>query len=400
MNKQQQKQKFIEELLKKSHRSNPSNVERILRLASKEAFRVSNIQTKEQRISSEIPRDEEMESKNSTNKKENKKKIHNPKKVVGFLKFFTLDNSNIKLSTHLWDQRLYTTYEDFITKLEKDLKEHKLYDLQNYSYNLYWNKLFPFLKQDKLTDIQKEGDYGWGKHKIKIGWQFPDIIREWCKTHFNDKGELAKQPFSMEIPQELKPEKPIAGKTIKYFEDVVNLFKKEIEFRDNDLYKEFRIITKRDLKAESFDISGLESLRGCSFYTNTEYVSKAISRVFKMIDSRPESPRISIFCDYLEESNEYHIKITHVNSFCNKDLRHPKLLLQNNEDSGDIGAIKNDLMSLCDFSIISKFKKDNKIVFAEIEYLYKGVDNKNYKPKVNIIESEPEGFTFNFKFPV
>lgn len=415
---------FIKELLKdKSIKQNQR--ERILELSSREISLEGTLEERVQKIEEILFRKEEAENKSElfniyelfndekesfnknrksekSNKNSKSEKKHNPRKVVEWLKLFTLDNSTLKYSTHLWDEAgLFSEFEDFVKRLDEELVKYRIYELQKYNPNLYWNKLYPFLFQKELTELQKKGktSFGWGQHNIELGWQYPEVLKKWCAEHFDYKGADAKLPFSMEIPLELRPNKPIAGKTLVSFEDVVNIFKKEIEFRDNDLFVAIKGVIRKELNGYDINVNELENLKGCSFYTNTEYVIKAIIRIFWMIKTRSESNRVQITCNYNKDSHEYDLQVTHLNSFSDKELSHPKLLLS--ENSGDLYILRTTLQSLCDFSITSRFKdQDNNLVNARIEYLYNGVQQNNWKPKIEKITESIDGFRFNLKFPV
>jgi hypothetical protein len=418
------KYNFIKELLG-DKKINQNQRERILELASREIGLEGKLEDRVNKIE-EVLFNKEIEENilelidthelinekaESFNKKlkpeksykniKNEKK-HNPKKVVEWLKLFTLDNSTIKYSTHIWDEvGLFSEFEDFVKRLDDELVKYRIYELQKYNPNLYWNKLYPFLFQKELTELQRNGktSYGWGQYSVGIGWQYPEVLKNWCIEHYDNKGAEAKLPFSMEIPIEFRPIKPIAGKTIVSFEDVVNLFKREIEFRDNDLFIAVKGAIRKELNEYNININELEKLKGCSFYTNTEYVIKAIIRIFWMIKSRPESNRVQITCNYNKDSHEYDLQIIHINSFSDKELSHPKLLLS--EDSGDLYILRTTLQSLCDFSITSRFKdQNNNLVNACIEYLYNGVQQNNWEPKIEKITESIDGFKFNLKFPV
>lgn len=415
---------FIKELLE-DKRIKQNQRERIIELASKEISLEGTLEERIQKIEEILFSKEDAENKSESintfevfndekasfnkNRKSEKsyknsksEKKHNPRKVVEWLKLFTLDNSTLKYSTHLWDEAgLFSEFEDFVKRLDEELVKYRIYELQKYNPNLYWNKLYPFLFQKELTELQKNGktSFGWGQYNIKIGWQYPETIKQWCKTNYDYKGTEATLPFSMELPNELRPSNPIFGKTIVSFEDVVNVFKKEIEFRDNDLFIRIRALNKKILPNHEIDITLLETLKGSSFYTNTEYVIKAINRIFLMIKSRSESNRVQITCNYNQDTHEYDLQIIHLNSFSDKELSHPKLLLS--ENSGDLHILRTTLQSLCDFSITSRFKdQDNNLVNARIEYLYNGVQQNNWKPKIEKITESIDGFRFNLKFPV
>ena len=390
---------FIAELLEKKD-LNHSQKERIYKMIAKE---IKDVETRNNEI---LKRLEEIEKK--VNKigeepvKQAKKLIkrHDPKRVVDVLSLFSKGNSHIKYSTHIWDEKLYNNYDNFIQGINEDFKNFRFFELGGYNSNLYWEKIYPFLFQKNLTELQKSGKskFGWGKHKIKIGWQYPDLLKEWCKENFDNKNEQYSTPFSLEIPKELIPQKRIEGKTIKYFEDAVNIFKNEIEFRDNRLYLSIKTAIDREIPNFSVDEDSLETLKGKSFFTNTEYVIKAISRMLTEIKARSENINVVINCQYNRLDNSFELNILHKDSFSLKELDHPKITLK--EDTGNLSIIRTTLNSLCHFSVESKFlNKNNEKVSAKIDYLYEGVEKKGWIPKINILDIPAEGFKYFLKFP-
>ena len=259
-------------------------------------------------------------------------------------------------------------------------------------------KIYPFLFQKELTSLQKSGaiKFGWGRFKVGVGWQYPSVIKSFCEEKFDDKGIEASTPFSMDLPKELVPEVP--SKTIKSFEEVVNLFKQEIEFRDNSLWVGVKTELSRNLLNDLIDPEDLNSLKGCSFYTNTEYVLKAISRIFAMIKSRAESPKAKLTCVYNEEAHHYILEILHLNSYSDLSINHPKL---SSEEKGDLSILRTTLLSLCDFSIESRFKDSTgETIFARVEYLYNEVELNEWKANKIPLMEDPGGFKFILKFIV
>jgi len=328
--------------------------------------------------------------------KEIKRENHKPQEILNWLKYFTLENSNIKYSTHIWDGNHYNSYKDFIESIDNDFTDYNFSKMQFYNKDLYWNKIYPFLFQKDLTSIQRGGitKYGWGKYKLKIGWQYPEILGKWCEINFDNKTGDSKMPMTMGISKELLPKERIKGKTIQYFEDIVDVFKDEIEFRNDDLYLEVKKIIRQELS--SFNFEGLDKLKGKSFYTNTESISLVLRRIFKIIKKYSEHQEIKL--DSFLKDDSIFIEILQVNSFSNKDINHPKIILK--EKTGDFYYIVNKLKSLCDFSIESKFRwnNDKKITSTRIDYLYDGVDDNDWKPETKILKEEAQGFKYILKF--
>lgn len=333
----------------------------------------------------------------STLKLNTNKKFHNRHKVNNWLKYFTAGNTAVKFSTHPWDDDLYATYEDYIDKLNDEYHKYDFHSLQNYNADLYWNKIYPFLFQKKLTSLQISGkkNFGWGRYKIAVGWQYPSVIREFCIENFDNKGLQARTPHTMEITSDLVPNE-IPGKTITTFENVVDLFKPEIQFRDNQLWVGVKTALKKNLPNHNVDLNLLDKLKGCSFYTNTEFVLKAINRIYSMIKSRSESIDVQVSCSLDRETDQYVLEILHLNSYSDMHINHTKL---NAEDNGDLSILRTTLLSLCDFSIESRFKDENgDQINARIEYLYDNVEANEWKPNIVSVNKNPGGFKFILKF--
>ncbi len=338
-------------------------------------------------------------------KKISKIRIHDPAKLVGWLNLFNKEGSPIKYSVHSWDDRtLFPTYDIFIEKLmfqvHPDNSDFR--KMPQYSPDLFFNKINPFLLQQHLSSKQVNNDitFKWGRNEIKIGWQYPDVIRKWSLENYDEKGKDAITPFAMEIPKELRPQGRINGKTIKYFEQVVNLFKREIEFRDNDLFIGISVLIANELRGYDINQEELEGLKGCSFFTNTEMVLKAIQIIFGMIRSRPTSRKVSISCRLNHQDKCFDLKIMHHNSFSNKELTHPKIQLKTN---GDLKNLQTTLISLCDLSMSSKFKNDKgQSSFKQVHYLYPGVSEKSMSPMIidDELVEDTQGTLFTLIFPV
>src|SRR5690606_23149735 len=125
-------------------------------------------------------------------------------------------------------------------------------------YNLI--KYFIYEPQNKL-DSNGVPEYGWPNlYEMKFGWQYPNnLLINWCKENYDNKSlDERKKPFQYLLPIELRPKKTVKGKEIKYFEDVVYVFKTEIQFREEYLYKELR---KRNRSMLDFYFVGIEDAK-------------------------------------------------------------------------------------------------------------------------------------------
>ena len=220
--------------------------------------------------------------------------------------------------------------------------------------------------------------------------------------------------MSMKLPKNiikrLREDKiKVNGKRVQFFQDVVNLFKQEIEFREDELYNTFiRVLHEYEINGENnwnIDRNQLkDQLEGKEFYTNTFAVEQVLIRIFKMIKNyESKSKKIWIKCNsetynnsingMLEKREYYHLRITHVDSYSeNKKIKDMERKL----NKGDLGTLKKQLMSLCHFSISSKFKD---VGYKEIKILHGGSNKEAFKAKyVDIDGSSIDGFTYHLKF--
>jgi hypothetical protein len=174
------------------------------------------------------------------------------------------------------------------------------------------------------------------------------------------------------------------------------LFKKEIQFRGNDLYND----VKRIFTSTEFEVNAqkLETLQGIEFYTCTGLFKSALSIVKDNITARSsEYNKVEIYAEIHDENNESEkyvdICIDQLESFSDKNINDDKLMLK--DGIGQIADIKKRLISLCDFYVESRFKIKGKKSFARIDYL-KGTDI-SAKPEVSSIQ-ECDGFKYCFRF--
>jgi hypothetical protein len=314
-------------------------------------------------------------------KKENPDTSHNPKVIVGYLRKFT-ENTNIKYSSHLWDGidgKGYKDYEHFIEKLMEDFKDYKFYDMRDYNKELYWNLIYPFLFQKKLNSNQFDNSsFRWGRHKLKVGWQYPPNI-----LNSDSQTSKSKKPYEVEIPKNLRPSEPIGRKELIYFQDYIDIFKSEIEFRRNEFY--FLIQRLTSGYSDNFKIE-INGIRGLSFYTYCIKIEEVIKIILKNMDTN--FPEIRI--DGKIVGDKIVIEILQVNSYSDKPLHDKKI----NLDGGEFKDIQRKLISLCDFSIQSRFR-DNK--FYEFKYLDSEKPN-NFSTTYEEIETDPKGFKYILTF--
>lgn len=390
MKERKNKYDFIQEILE-SKKLTVAQRERVLKLAKEEI-------KKEGVIGKELEdRIRKLEEKLDDGQKKKNQLTHNPKLVSKYLKKFK-DNTPLKWATHVWDEKKYETIDLFIEDLNKDKDYNTLFNIHRDLYNLIDYFIYDPKKE---LDEYKIPKYGWPNlQDLKIGWQFPNnLLINWCRENFDNKEDNKKYPFQFNLPKELQPKKPIKGKMITTFENVVDTFKTEIQFREDYLYKELR---KRNNRMADYNFIGIEDFKNLDFYTYTNGFLSAIDTVLNEI--RKNETEKNILFSYEMQANELFIDITQLNSFPTRKLNTNNLV---QFLGGGMNAISSDIFSLCDFSIISNFTdgKNNKIsgelciVYDSIKGNWSGKDvSMNTVPKLQEYNKEVTGFTYRFKF--
>lgn len=385
---------FINDILERD-KLRPAQLERVL-LLIKEEFKKEGNFGKE--LDERVKRLEEEIKINSLSKSEYILK-HNPRYISKLLSSKFKENNALKWSTHVWDEKKYELIDSFISELNAD----KVYsDIFKYNRDLY-NLINYFLYHPKTEfDQNNIPKYGWPNlNDMKIGWQFPNsLLIDWCKDNFDNKEADIKYPFQYELPKELRPKKSIKGKMITTFENVVDVFKTEIQFRDNYLYKE---LLKRTNKISDFNFLGIEDFQSLDFYTYTPGFLKAIDIILSEV-KRNETEKEIQFSHKISAGDELIIEITHLNSYPTRVLNVSNLT---QFLGGGMNAIAGNTFSLCDFSIVTKFNtSQNKKQNAELIITYDNsvgeINGKEVnvisKPKLLDFDKEPKGFTYKFKY--
>lgn len=394
---------FIQQLLENKKLS-PVQRERVLTLAIQE---MKSEKIRDENLVKRIKDIEEMLHAIRENNENFKPKIyslntqnqltHNPRLVSEYLNKFK-ENTVFKWTTHPWDEKKFDTIDTFIQELNEDKEYNKLFNVHRDLFNLV-NYFIYSPKTETDNGIPK---FGWPNlNELKIGWQFPRrILIEWCKENFDNKDEHEiKYPFQYPLPKELQPQKPIKGKMITTFENVVDVFKTEIQFREDYLYKELK---KRNNRMLDFKFEGIEDFRNLDYYTYTPGFLAAIDTILAEIKKNETEKHIRFSYEMLKE--ELIVDVTHVNSFPIRKLNTNNL---SQFLGGGLYAIAGSIFSLCDFSVISKFKDDHNnishselcIVYDDIKGTLSGKETSiTGTPQLRTFNKKIEGFTYRFKF--
>lgn len=278
--------------------------------------------------------------------------------IFRFLHLFG-EKEALKYTTHTWERcaetgaYIFNDFDSFKEQYSAILKkwEKRINILGN-------TELWMLIRNFLLND---DANYYWGEDKIHVGYN--KYLAKWMKDNPNN------QPFSMplsEFPPSIRPG-VINKRSLNSFNDIVEIFKRSIEFRDNDLYS----AVKRIFKNKSFNINKekLSSLQGVTFYTHTQKVKYALETIAGNIFNRAEYPEIEISCETIDIQTRIAIRITilQVGSFSNRSIDDPKVI--GKDTNGDIATIKNSLCNLCEFSVESIFKQNGKLCPLRINYL-------------------------------
>lgn len=233
----------------------------------------------------------------------------------------------------------YDNFDGFIKQVQGKFAEIEN-NLKILSPNLY-RKIYDFALN---TNIEKS----WcSKGDIKIGWSSLDGLKEWC-----DSGEKAFD-FKLKEPIILDEKELINWK------DVVELFKKEIEIRNDDaMLYEFFVEKRKKIRKDtnrlfSIELISEDDFKNKEFYTDVEEFSNAVDTILEMMthNKRKEYTKIKVSVidgsKTVGENNFLDIRITQMGSFADRDAKSLKKVVS----GGDFDKIKTNLQNLCNWSI-------------------------------------------------
>lgn len=305
--------------------------------------------------------------------------------IFRFLHLFG-EKEALKYTTHTWERSaetgafIFTDFDSFKNQYSAILTEWEK------KINILGNtELWMLIRNFLLND---DANFYWGEDRIQVGYN--KYLAKWMKDNPDN------QPFSMplsEFPPSIRP-RVVNKRSLNSFNDVVEIFKHSIEFRDNDLYS----AVKRIFKNKSFNINKekLTTLQGVTFYTHTQKVKYALETIAGNIFNRAEFPDIEISCNTTggKTKSSIRLEILQVGSFSNKGIDEPKVIGE--DPNGDLATIKNSLRNLCDFSVESVFKHNGKFCPLRINYL---VSKKKKTPAFEDISKDScRGFKYVLTF--
>lgn len=304
------------------------------------------------------------------NKYRKKINSHKPNELVEILSSFSR-NDILKYTTHTWDfgdDENKKNYVKFITNVKSEWEklDKKLTPIAP----KLSTKIHNFLLEKRLGIDDKR----WGIYDVQIGWSSP-VIEKW-----SNEGKL---PFSYLLEDKYKL--MVDNKSLDRFSDVIDLFKNEIEIRNEQrqLKRWLRNI-KRNKLPSTFSLK-LINLDNISFYTDVQWLMKGIGIIFEEIKRRSKNKEIEIEAVNYIENNFIEISIIHKRSLPNKSI----IEMKNQILGGGFEDIREAFLSLCDWRVEAKFEEGN----YSIAYLSSSPDIE-----IKELDSEPLGFTHILRF--
>ncbi len=302
--------------------------------------------------------------------------FHNPKELVTLLKNFSVNDSALKYTTHSWDAgrdaNMFKNLSEFLSLAQDQYKAFS-YKLNALSENLN-GKIYNFLFNKEISKT------GWGDSKfekrIRFGWSSPELLHA-C----NQDTSLNPEDFILPIQYQLQK----AGKTIQKFKHVIDVFKNEIEIRDENSALLNLILQKHDTYLISFANPIIINLDNKTFYTDVQWLSKALDLIFENIQNRPQHRQVEYILKD-ERKDVFVLEILHVNSLnIGKSISDEKLKLE----KGNFGDICKYLKNICDWSIESQFAEG----YFRINYLSSEPDSVPHQ-KIEKVEGFKHILTF------
>jgi len=288
--------------------------------------------------------------------------FHKPAELVGLLKNFSLNGGALKYATHSWDAGrdavMFSTLPEFLGIALKHFDKFS-FDLKKLSNNLN-GKIYSFLFREDI------GKTGWGgmtwEDRLYFGWSSPELL-EACATN----PSLNPEDFILPVKYQRKKD----GITLHKFRHIIDVFKNQIEIRDENTVLQQLIIGKHNKYLSEFDIDEAVNLDNKTFYTDVQWLSKALDMIFEGIQSRTANKRMS-YKVIDDRADLYVLEILHIDSFNRgKSIYDEKLQI----GRGNFGEIGRYLENLCDWSIESQFMEG----CYRINYLSSNKDVSTYE---------------------
>ena len=285
---------------------------------------------------------ERMNNPNQGNRYEKLPVWHEPKSLVALLKELSSNDSVLKYTTHSWgndrDLGIFKDLSEFLGVANEQYR--KLTSYSFYLNNTLNAKIWAFLFN---KEVSKDGwGHGDPKKRIYFGWSSPELL-EAC----NKNPSLHPEDFI--LPEQYQIQR--GGKTLQKFKHIIDVFKNEIEIRDENDGLLNLILNKHDKYLNGFSAPKISNLVNKNFYTDVQWLSEGLDLIFEGIQKRPQHPEVE-YAVTEETNKKLVLTILHRNSFQKGRSIHDNKL---NLKGGDFSSIKNCLINLCDWSIESEF---------------------------------------------
>ena len=333
-------------------------------------------------IVSVIGKEETEKGKNKLDQNPEFKPLYsNDRPIFKFLHQFAEANA-LKFTTHTWEKDVetqkypYKNYDDFKAKYTPYI-ENKGDEIRLLDKELWWC-INNFL-------LNEDPSYYWGEHKIKIGYN--KYLKQWMDQHPEE------QPFAMplsEFPEDYMPA-PIGRKVLSNFNDVVNLFKQCIEFRDDVLYD----FVRKTFKGTNVNKELLSTLQGVTFYTDTWKVKEAIRMIAANMRPEHDDFEISYKTENTKEAKIIRLELLQVGSFSNRDITDDKITAIDKDCT--MARLQSLLRNLCGFAVESSFKVNGEIKPLHINYLS---TSKQSQAMFELNSNDCRGFKYIMTFNI
>ena len=285
---------------------------------------------------------------------------HKPADVSHFLDLFR--QSDLKYLTHDFDKPGVLFERETILNNAK-----KIFETKSQQYVIPAS-LYSRIKLFAFGPFGKNEDWIFNKKKYNLNWYSKDVIN-WCKKnpnmhplHFKEFEENAILPFKQSI--EIKSPQ---------LETLVN---EKVISSLGSMFTSFTIIPK--------------DLDKPNFYTDVDKMLAGIGAIISSIRGEvreKENDNKEIIIEFIKKRSVRTIKITHLNSECNKPL--DKSIFK-----GNLSQAYEAFYQICDWSILSI----NPSEYNKLNILFN--PNGKIKEKEKVDVKEIKGFTHELKFYV
>ena len=296
---------------------------------------------------------------------------HRPIELVNLLSKFSTNDSALKYTTHSWDagrdSKIFGNLREFIglAKSQYNVFSPHLIKL---SKNLN-GKIFNFLFNEQISVK------GWGANRIKFGWSSPELLEKFNAGNVTPEDIVLPEKYQMQI----------GSVTIRKFGHVIDVFKNEIEIRDDSDQLQRLIIDKHDKYLLSFDDPVVSNLHNKTFYTDVQWFGRALDLILQNVQKRAQHKNVC-YSVTIDTPQFLVLEILHKNSFNDgKSFEDRKFQLK----SGDFAEVSKYLKNLCDWSIESRFLEGN--------YRINFLSSEKEQTLIEKIEKS-DGFKHVFKF--